>query len=339
MRMKKLLLILTISLGVTWLWQYLSYKRSLAHITEQAISESISETDAVVARLEQELSTIEKVAEYLLESGIWELPVEQQVAMMRKAMRNNSHVFGIGLIHDEGQAQGTDIYIAKNRPSQFLLSTDSTMQAEERNWYAQFKQSPQTWGDSLLIKGAQTRRIQMGRLVGEQDNPKGAIFIHLSLREVQLIVSSARLGKAGYGFVISQSGKFIHHPVSQWAVEGRSIYEVGYAPFNEQIRSALSKVGKGEKELLEFANPLNGQYSWYFFESIAGTNWVMGATFFKEEMVNNIVNKRKTRVLLALLAVSFGVGVLLSLYFWLLYHWHPYKVTTNISVLLLFGII
>lgn len=338
-RFQLFILLTTLGFGLVFLLSWWQFREKVQRITQDAISQSMEESDKVAERLAIELREIEAIADTLINLGVWNWSEKRQVEIFKKKLSEHPEIHSLGIVY-EHDAEAKDVYVSKVERPSYLLFADSIRFAQERRWYEGMKGQAQAWSDSLFSKGNNhTRRIQYGRLISGDQGIQGALFVQLSIREIQMVVGSAQLGKAGYGFVIGPEGQLIHHPVSQWLIEGRNIFQAGYASISDDIKDALISVQSGEHKLLEFINPVNGLYSWLFFEPIPGTNWVLGTTFFKEEMVNNIVDRRKHTIRLTLLLVGFLVGLSLSVYLQFFSRFKPYLSVVVVSAILLGGIL
>lgn len=322
-------------------FSFYRYNKELSSTIEEAISESIKQADLISKKTHEELLVIEKLGEELISKNIGELAENQQIELIRQALKDEKEVYGIGLIHDPAHnGQKEDLLISRGSEERYRLKDDPEQWLEERLWYENYKENPKTWSDSAFLEGLNKKpKVQMAKMIGDASNPQGALFFHLSLSNIEQILNSAKLGNAGYSFIISQSGHFIYHPVDEWVLSGKTIYNSGYSGQDQTINNSIQKALKGEKELLEFANPINGLDTWYFFEPIPGTDWVLGVTFFREEMVNNIFNRRQHQIVLSVTFIASIGFLLLGINFMMRSTTSTYLTVAMVTIVLLFGII
>ena len=153
-------------------------------------------------------------------------------------------------------------------------------------------------------------------------------------------MNSLKLGKTGYGFILSKKGTFIYSPREDWVKEQKTIFQIisqGYKP--EKLRVPAQKALKGSKIEMDFNDPLTGQSSWIFFEPIPTTGWTLSAVFIQDEILLNTKSLHHKLLLINLQTISFFFFLFILLF-------RAYKgsvrslwaVSSSTSVVLLAGI-
>jgi hypothetical protein len=119
-------------------------------------------------------------------------------------------------------------------------------------------------------------------------------------------MNSLKLGKTGYGFILSKKGTFIYSHREDWVKEQKTIFQIisqAYKP--EKLRVPAQKALKGSKIEMDFQNPLTGQSSWIFFEPIPTTSWTLSAVFIQDEILLNTKSLHHKLLLINLQIISF----------------------------------
>ncbi len=128
-------------------------------------------------------------------------------------------------------------------------------------------------------------------------SPSGVVYASYSLEEVRNLVNSLDLGMAGYGFIISEQGTVVAHPLREYL--SRDADEVGAE--DEFFRALTGEMLPGEHRAVP--NELTGQNSWVFYEKVPSTNWTMGVVFVEEEIFH--AEQEARRQLLVQLSLAF----------------------------------
>ncbi len=97
----------------------------------------------------------------------------------------------------------------------------------------------------------------------------GVVHGSMALTEVNEIVSSLDLGEFGYSFQVSKGGFVISHPFADE-------YALGMRVFNGMPVDEHGVVG-------DVLDPVTGEPSWLFTESVPATEWTLGVVFFKDQ--------------------------------------------------------
>ena len=134
----------------------------------------------------------------------------------------------------------------------------------------------------------------------------GVATADVSLAWLQHMISSIRIGRSGYGFLISKMGTFVTHPNGRYIMR-RTIFDVG----KEKKDTALSALGlkmvRGETGYLPYTGPFVTQPCWIAFGPLRSNGWSLGLIFPRKELLADI-SRLNRRVMFISLA---GFGLLL----------------------------
>lgn len=135
----------------------------------------------------------------------------------------------------------------------------------------------------------------------DSSTPKGVVRINLSLEDIRAMVTALDLGRSGYGFLTSQKGVFVAHPIQDYPNQGRTIFDEAASHGDRAWQDVAARVTRGESGIVSQTDKFTGQGSWIAFEPIATTGWSLGTVIFKEEHTvgHRIVRRRLIDISLA----------------------------------------
>ncbi len=153
----------------------------------------------------------------------------------------------------------------------------------------------------------------------QKKNPIGLTFGDFSIDSIKNIMSNLRLGKTGYGYILSKTGVFLSHPISSYVTNQVSIFDLAKQPEHSSLKKISDKLqGKGNKTgIMEVSNEITGQTSWVMYMTIPSTGWTLVTNFPSEELKIENETIRKTTMLLTIFVFLFifsFLGLLFRIY-------------------------
>lgn len=287
-------------------------------LTQDAIDMSMQETHRVDSILDLELGRIMGLADGIADGlSLQKIGMDTLPYMLNAALQSYEDVFGTGIILDvDSMVQGKPrrgMFRYKDGKDIIVEDSAYSLRVPDFKWYENRKNKG-GWSDNVFISGiSEEPTVQYSKAItapGQPGNKIGLVYIQLSIRGIASMMNTLSLGKAGYGFILGSNDNFIYHPNDQWVWDQVSIYESGYFDNREMLEQAIAAVKSGDTKLLNFRNPVNGQESWYFFEPMDNSDWLLGVMFFKEELLNEHIKARHTLIFITILTVI-GIGFLL----------------------------
>ncbi len=143
--------------------------------------------------------------------------------------------------------------------------------------------------------------------------PVGVISVNYSLDEVRDLMTSLKLGKTGYGYLVSGQGTFIYHPLKEIVEARKTVFDLA-AEFNsEQIREIGAKGIEGQSGVVDLVEPLTGEPVWVFYQPIPSTGWFLAVQVYKQEILplTDSLKGKQFRLILGLIAFFFFLSLLL----------------------------
>ena len=137
-----------------------------------------------------------------------------------------------------------------------------------------------------------------------EEGPTGTVGVDYSLDGIRSIVGSLDLGETGYGFVVTERGTIVSHPIREYL--GKNITNLKTVDKNLQL--IYSNISHGVQNQKIIYNNHTGQILWVFYEKIPSTNWTMCTVFVEDEVLFMISEKQRK------LEVQIGLSVIVFLF-------------------------
>lgn len=171
---------------------------------------------------------------------------------------------------------------------------------ESAVWYANaIKRGFGAWNQPYFGKGTKSYQVvySVPFYLAEFENGKtaaGVVGVSSSLVGIRSLVGKLNLGNTGYGFILSENGLIISHPLQKYLFRNISELVKGDKNF-EYITKNMSKNGSE-------INTVTGKSLWVFNETINSTNWTMGVVLPVEETIQDKEIKQNRSVIHVVLA-------------------------------------
>lgn len=117
----------------------------------------------------------------------------------------------------------------------------------------------------------------------------GIVCVDLSLNWLRNVVSSLKIGKTGYAFLITRNGTFVTHPKIE-LVMNETIFSVAEARNNPEIREIGRSMIAGEKGFTAFTSLANNKKYWLVYTPLTANGWSIGVLFPQNELMADIQN-------------------------------------------------
>jgi sigma-B regulation protein RsbU (phosphoserine phosphatase) len=122
-----------------------------------------------------------------------------------------------------------------------------------------------------------------------QDNQRrfaGIVTADISLEHLTDIVSSIRVLKTGFGFLLSRNGVFLAHP-RQDIVMNESLFSLAEERDNRHLRDIGRQMAAGKSGFISFQT-IDGVSSWMYYAPLHQMGWTLGVVFPKDELLADI---------------------------------------------------
>lgn len=180
--------------------------------------------------------------------------------------------------------------------------TDNSLKTSQ--WYNQAKLNGAMWIEPYYGQGAKALvsdySIPFYHQDGiNKDKIKGIIALTISLKGFTKLIHDLSLGKAELGFVSSEKGVFLAHPVHEY-IGIKNIADIILKESNTEIKQAYQSILEKEKGHIEFYDKHKKQTTLFFYDQVASANWGIGVLFFKNDMLNGSNHFKKKYIHIAI---------------------------------------
>ncbi|RLB74470.1 MAG: serine/threonine protein phosphatase, partial [Deltaproteobacteria bacterium] len=117
----------------------------------------------------------------------------------------------------------------------------------------------------------------------------GIVCVDLSLNWLRNVVSSLKIGKTGYAFLITRNGTFVTHPKLD-LIMNETIFSIADARNKPQIREIGRSMIAGEKGFTAFTSLTSNQKYWMVYTPLTANGWSIGVLFPQNELMADIHN-------------------------------------------------
>lgn len=353
MRHAFLIMIGLSALGTVWIsYQYFFTAYMAKHTTQLGITATI---DSAVTRLEQRFGTITRTVHELAEwlSSTSATP-DELAKRAEQALHANEDVFGIVLGYipfaiDKQKKLYSKYFVQENKKIElrdlpYDYTLPSTQAGAKTEWYSQPLRDGNTWAEPFYGSSSKKHVITYGERVyaatdKQKTTPIGVVAAVISLNTLRAIVNSLTLGSAGYGFVVSRKGTFASHPIDEYYLKEKNLFDL--AKENKSLQLIAHALNTSDTGTLTYTDEISGQHASLVYRAITGTSLILAATFLREELLAPY-NKTLTRHLL-LMIISLTILLLLATLYLLTRYYTNYRyvmwLVSAFSLVLLLGII
>ncbi len=136
----------------------------------------------------------------------------------------------------------------------------------------------------------------------------------LSLNNLDSNVAWLSLKQSGYGFILSEDGVFLAHPISEFVEEPKTVLD---SADPELLNMVAVSGAKGLRGRVDYGDEVTGESAWIVYVPILSKNWTLGSVVLKKEVLFRTEQMRRMlmRLVVATIATFFlGFGVLFPAY-------------------------
>ncbi|MFK5969512.1 MAG: cache domain-containing protein [Candidatus Marithrix sp.] len=228
------------------------------------------ETIQAAQQIDRILSKLSAVAHAIandISSG--QLRKENILQRLKTDLKASSNMFGIGVVFAP--------YVnspQKRKLSPYYVNKDGKW--EPKQDLVQVFTVPITYFDA-------TKQVEISI---------GAVFVDYLLSNVRSLMNSLELGRTGYGFILSEKGVFIAHPIEEYVKNNQTVFNLADLHHDNILRRLAEKAIDGASGAVDYIDQETGQSAWIFYQFVPSTNWSIGVVFFKEILETSSLRKQ-----------------------------------------------
>jgi hypothetical protein len=121
----------------------------------------------------------------------------------------------------------------------------------------------------------------------QPDNSKeliGVVFVNYCVDDLRRMMASLKIGKTGFGTIISPTGKIIYHPEQKYVVTSQTIFTVAEKAKSSTLKKIGDRAIAGESNIEDYRSSHTGQDMWFLFEPVPATGWSLNLLADKDEL-------------------------------------------------------
>lgn len=311
----RILLLLCVTSFILVLFFGHAYVSSPSQMLESAKSNARVQAGDASGQIDLELNKLKPISESIandLTSG--ELEKKETVNRLKEILEDNPKLFAAGANYEPYQYNSTQKlygpYIKRNRNGslqqvQIEEIYDYTLpdgtNGVRTNWYHRPLNEGPTWIEPYFGSAGQTFMVNYNvpfysTNESGQKVPIGVVGTEYSLDGIRKLVGSLDLGDTGYGFILSEKGTVVSHPIQEYL--GKNLTDLQKT--DETLRKISHNIDHNEQQVIN--NTLTGQTLWVFYEPIPSTEWTLGVVFVKDEITHRIETSQRQKLLTTIVA-------------------------------------
>jgi sigma-B regulation protein RsbU (phosphoserine phosphatase) len=273
--------------------------------SKEIIEDKIEENARTLAgttinKIEGVLNAVEKIPDnlarfientHLSESGLR--------AILETVVRHNHEIIGSAAAFEpfalDGKSRFRSFYYYRRGTDLLkVITTDGSYNYLADEWYrAPRKLKRSLWSEPYFDEhGARilmsTYSAPFYQRAGGGRKLLGIVTADISLEDLQGIVSSIRIARTGYAFLISRNGTFITHPREKLIMK-ESIFSVADKLHDAALRDVGLRMVSGGTGFIRHMEINLGQEAWLMYTPLESSGWSLGVVFPRDEMLADIV--------------------------------------------------
>jgi len=289
-----------------------SAQKNARHLTMETVN-SIENVFRSTAKIPENLA-------YVLESGMSD--EKGLYRFMETVVKNNSEIFGSAIAFEPGA-----FFPGRNRFSTyFFRDGDQVVQVNlddpEYNYHLQdWYQIPKelnrpVWSEPYFDEGGGDIIMATYSVPVHWPNDginankfRGVITIDISLARLKKIFEELSIYENGYGFLLSQSGKYLVHPEPD-NIMNASIFGIAELHHDEILRELGRNMVRGQAGFMNIIEPVTGQEVYLYFAPFPSSGYSMGIVIPAEELFADLSHLNRNVAMIGILGLLTLFGVI-----------------------------
>ena len=293
-----------------------SAQKNAHHLTMETVN-SIENVFRSAAKIPENLA-------YVLEAGMSN--EKGLYRLMETVVKNNSEVFGSSIAFEPGA-----FFSERNRFSPYFfkdgdLVLQSNLDDPGYNYHLQdWYQIPKelnlpVWSEPYFDEGGGDIIMATYSVPfrwpndGVNENKfRGIITIDISLVWLKHVFEELSIYDNGYGFLLSQSGKYLVHPDPD-NIMNASIFDIAELYQDKKLRELGREMVRGQTGFMNIIEPVTGQEVYLCFAPFPSSGYSMGIVIPAKELFADLSHLNRSVAMIGILGLLalFGVISLIS---------------------------
>jgi sigma-B regulation protein RsbU (phosphoserine phosphatase) len=282
------------------------------------VRSTVNRMDAVllpVERVAQNLACFVEDAPPLAEKelkGLLQAVVEKNPDIYGAAIAFEPHAFS-----SERGCLAPYFCKSKGKVKFACLSSDS-YQHEKWDWYRIPKEVHHPlWSEPYYDTGGgdilmATYSVPFFQAVSGEKRFMGVVTADISLSWLTGMVSSIKIAKSGYAFVLTPKGNFVTHPRTDLILK-KTIFDVAKARNDPGLHQIGTAMTEGRSGFAPFTSMVTGKKCLIAYAPLASSDWSVGILFPQDELTADISRLNHVVWGLSLLGILLLAGVIIMI--------------------------
>lgn len=249
-------------------------------------------------------------------------PITRQTSLrlLEDMLNSNPALFGAAIALTPGpntETAGFEIlYAWRNAGQLTTIDRANPVGDYQSDWfYLPFHLKKTVWSDPYYDQDTQTQMVTYSAPVLVDGSVVAVITCDFTLQQIDKLLSGLELGRQGVPILLSQYGKMIIHPNSQW-VRQETLYSLAESAATAEDRETMlnlsRKVLHEQVNIHRFKRFESNEMAWIYCGTVDTTGWRIGFIIPEAEILAPIraLNRKTGGVAL------FGMFLLLISAFW-----------------------
>lgn len=276
---------------------------------------------ATINRIDAVLSSVEKVPQtiaYFLEYAAYDK--EEILSFLSSVVEGNSEIYGSTIAFEPYAFRQDDLYFApyfckSGEGLQFTYIGSDNYRYFEWDWYKAPKELGRpAWTEPYYDEGAgniimSTYSVPFYKDAEGRKSFMGIVTADISLSWLQNIVSSIKIGKTGYAFLISKSGRIVTHPLDRLIMH-ESVFGLAEARNDRKLLEVGREMTEGKSGFVALRDIVSGKNCWLAFTPVASSGWSLGVLFPQDELMGDVTELNIVVLALGLTGFLFLLAVI-----------------------------
>ncbi len=271
-------------------------------------------TNAIVNKIDMILLPLEKLPQgisYVLEHTNY--TKADLITLLKTVVKNNPDIYGCAIAFAPYKFKKQTLYFApycykSNGKVKLKYIGGDSYRYFYWDWYQLPKElGKPTWTEPYYGKGGgiimATYSVPFYREINGKREFIGVVAADISLRWLQNIVASVKVGKTGYAFLISKDGTFITYPNKKF-IMNETIFTIAKEYNCPYLRKIGQRMIHGCCGFVPVRSILTNKKCWLSFAPLTSSGWSLGVMFPQKELMADIMSLNTHVVFLGILGFT-----------------------------------
>jgi len=301
------ILIFAVVFGYNYIVSRKTIERGIGENSKNLIMTSISKIEAILAATQK---IPENICYFLENSSNTEVELYQ---ILYSVVEKNPEIYGAAIAFEPymfiKEKKGFAPYFYKESWGINFKYLDKQYDYFLSDWYQIPREiGKPEWTEPYFGLGGNilmcSYSVPFYKKMGDKRILAGVVVVDISIEKLIEIVSSIKILKTGYGFLISKNGTFVTHPIKEY-IMNETIFSIAEAIHDKGLREIGRKMIKGGSSLKPFKikSPITGALCWMTYVPIVSNGWSLAIVFPQDELMEDIIKLNKVVLFLGCLGI------------------------------------